>query len=845
VLRSLFCLLAALAAACTQGGRAVPTGDVAAPGPVGQDSSLATDEDTPVSGQLAADVGGDGAPSYGIAQAPAHGDIALDSATGAFTYTPEADWSGEDLLVWRAYLGELDTGPHTVALTVRPVQDPPVALGDALAGPEDFLVETTLGGLDPDGDPLVFALVAQPAHGVADLTADGALTWTPDADYFGSDALSFTVSDGIAVSAPAEVTLTLSPTPDAPIAVPAAAIGPEDTLLELQIAASDPDGDPLVYTLLSAPVHGTASVIRATGAASYLPAADFAGDDAFVVLVSDDTGASAVAPVSIEITPVNDAPLALAGAIVTSVGIARDGAFAAVDVDGDPLSFAIQDPPAHGVVSGLVGADFTYTPDAGFSGEDSFTFVADDGIAISSPATVTVTVTGADQADTDGDGLQDALELTLGTDPFSVDTDGDTVPDGGELLVLFSDPRVDESGPCAPPWTYGGIIAVVATPMALFAADLDADGDQDVLSAALFGPKAAWQENLGGGQFAPPANFSPALTGGTSVAAADLDGDGDLDALSTSANDDRVSWYENLGGGAFGAEQVIDATADYAAAVTTADLDADGDADVVAASFLDDTVGWYANLGAGVFGAKQIVTTTADGVDALDVADFDGDGDLDLVSGAYKGGEVTWYANQGGGVFGAAQFLAVAPGAESVRAADLDGDGLPEILTVAALGNQALLLRNLGGTFAAPEVLDAALSTPTLVAAADLDGDGDLDVVVTDTGNDRVQWYDNVGGALGPPQLVGNTLAAPWWVLAADLDGDGAKDVLTDSLVGSVVFWYGNQLAPSDTDGDRMSDAAEDCISLTDPAAADTDGGGVDDFAELLRLTDPSNPLDG
>ena len=84
-----------------------------------------------------------------------------------------------------------------------------------------------------------------------------------------------------------------------------------------------------------------------------------------------------------------------------------------------------------------------------------------------------------------------------------------------------------------------------------------------------------------------------------SVYAADLDGDGDADVLSALYIDDKIAWYENQGGGSFSAQQVITTAADGARSVYAADLDGDGDADVLSASRFDDKIAWYENLGGG------------------------------------------------------------------------------------------------------------------------------------------------------------------------------------------------------------------------------------------------------
>jgi hypothetical protein len=90
-----------------------------------------------------------------------------------------------------------------------------------------------------------------------------------------------------------------------------------------------------------------------------------------------------------------------------------------------------------------------------------------------------------------------------------------------------------------------------------------------------------------------------------SVFSADLDGDGDMDVLSASFTDDKIAWYENDGAGTFGDQQNISTSADGAISVFSADLDGDGNMDVLSASAEDNKIAWYENDGAGNFGAQQ------------------------------------------------------------------------------------------------------------------------------------------------------------------------------------------------------------------------------------------------
>ena len=169
---------------------------------------------------------------------------------------------------------------------------------------------------------------------------------------------------------------------------------------------------------------------------------------------------------------------------------------------------------------------------------------------------------------------------------LAVDIDND-----GDLDVVsassFDDkiawyPNVDGEG------TFGGqalvtLDAELAT--AVHAMDLDMDGDVDLLSASAGDDKIAWYENLdGNGAFSQSKVISLEANRAFSVFAADLDGDGDPDVLSASQDDDRIAWYENLGDSRFGPQQTISNSVLGARSVFTADLDNDGDPDILSGS---------------------------------------------------------------------------------------------------------------------------------------------------------------------------------------------------------------------------------------------------------------------
>ena len=302
--------------------------------PTAQAKSVSTPEDTAVNVVLSgSDVDGDGL-TFAIESGPAHGSL---SGTGATrTYTPDPDYHGPDSFTYTASDGLLTSSPATVSITVMPVNDPPTAQAKSVSTPEDTAVNVVLSGSDVDGDGLTFAIESGPAHG--SLSGTGATrTYTPDPDYHGPDSFTYTASDGLLTSSPATVSITVTPVNDPPTAQAKSVSTPEDTAVNVVLSGSDVDGDGLTFAIESGPAHGSLSGTGATR--TYTPDANYNGPDSFTYRVNDGTVDSAVATVSIAVTPIDDQPSTEAGAdrsVVEGSSLAISGT--AADADGDTVT---------------------------------------------------------------------------------------------------------------------------------------------------------------------------------------------------------------------------------------------------------------------------------------------------------------------------------------------------------------------------------------------------------------------------------------------------------------------------------------------------------------------------
>jgi hypothetical protein len=365
---------------------------------------------------------------------------------------------------------------------------------------------------------------------------------------------------------------------------------------------------------------------------------------------------------------------------------------------------------------------------------------------------------------------------TIGTtggsagDVAAVDFDGDG--DVDVVAAWFS--RVvwyEQRGrPQHPVFIEHTIASSVNFATSVYVEDLDGDADMDVLVSSLQDNKIAWFENGGGGSGAFQQHvISTQALEARSVHAADIDRDGDIDVLSASVMDDKVSWYESDGGSPpLFTEHVItedpdgpfkdlEGPADGAWYVGAADLDSDGDQDVLVGAAWADEMIWFENSGTVPVGfTLHIAGMGGGGNPAVHAADIDGDGNVDLV--ATSGGGTVWFKNDGGTPPSFELFFAGSSlwDAWDVVTGDIDGDGDVDIVAVSSYEDKIIWDENLGGTPTAfrehvitqdPDGIgwgrDGFADWVISVFVEDLDLDGDQDVLFGAAAG-LVGWFENV-----------------------------------------------------------------------------------------------------
>ena len=305
--------------------------------PTADPQSVTTDEDEAITITLTGDDGDPGFQqtiSFLIVDQPSHGMVTVVNANaGTVIYTPTEGYNGTDTFTFKVM--DDDTGdpsfltsdPATVSITINAVEDPPAAHDETVLILENTSWDDALPG--DDGDPMpnevqqiLFTITAGPSHGEITSfdSSTGAIVYTPDANYNGSDAITFTVKEVASglVTDPATVTINITAVNVEPIAADQEVTTAEDTALTVSLGS---DGDPeveqtLTLNVVTAPAHGKLSGFDTkTGNVIYTPDADFNGTDSFTYTLSDDDTAglpeglySPQATVTVQVTPVDDPP---------------------------------------------------------------------------------------------------------------------------------------------------------------------------------------------------------------------------------------------------------------------------------------------------------------------------------------------------------------------------------------------------------------------------------------------------------------------------------------------------------------------------------------------------------
>jgi VCBS repeat-containing protein len=302
------------------------------------------------------------------------------------------------------------------------VNNPPTAVSDAYSTNEDTALIVAPSGVlandsDAEGYSITAVKVSDPSHGAVTLNSNGSFTYTPEANYNGSDSFTYRAYDGTDYSSTVTVAITVNAVNDAPSFTK----GPDQTVLEdaglqtvntwatgLSAGPSDESGQVLDFIVSNNnnSLFSAQPAIAANGTLTFTPAANANGTATVTVSIHDSGGisnggvdTSGTQTFTVTVTSVNDPPVAADDAAYSTdenaeLNQAAPGVLGNdTDIDGNPLTAVLVSNVSHGTLVLKADGSFTYTPAAGFTGSDSFTCKANDGTADSNVVTVTIEVT--------------------------------------------------------------------------------------------------------------------------------------------------------------------------------------------------------------------------------------------------------------------------------------------------------------------------------------------------------------------------------------------------------------------------------------------------------------------
>ncbi len=379
------------------------------------------------------------------------------------------------------------------------------------------------------------------------------------------------------------------------------------------------------------------------------------------------------------------------------------------------------------------------------------------------------------------------------------DVDGDGDFDVIASLAVADEIRWWENDGGSPPgdnWSSHVIDVTMDGAAAVAAGDIDGDGDIDVVASGYYADRISWYERSGSTWTEHVVRSS--FNGAWSVTLVDMDLDRDLDVLATAFEADQVVWFENtVGDGSDWLFRGIEADFDGARWAVAADLDGDGDPDVAAAADFGDTIDRWDNRTIHrtytIQASTTIIRDQMFGADSVATGDVNCDGIPDVVSGLYSSDTVVvlFGLDPDVGLWWEDDVTTSLNGVADVGLADLDQDGDLDIITAAADANLVTVWSNGGGVLPAWSATDILTGFHAMVVGTgDCDGDGDEDVVVAGYDEDTILWLEN--GNSWASHVVRSDIDGPLDLAVADINNDGFADIVASASVGDRVVAYLN-----------------------------------------------------
>jgi Bacterial Ig domain len=393
--------------------------------PVANPVHVITDEDTPCDiDVLANDTDPENDPIFLVDFTRPENGLLTKTKNNVFHYLPKTNFFGSDSFNYTIADSHGATNQGTVSIIVKPVNHPPVAQDQSFTLNRNSSVTVAFQAVDPDDTVLTFSVVDGPKHGTL-WNYPTVATYYPTHGFSGTDSFTYLANDGKVDGPIATVTFIVLDVNNPPVAEDQSILTKVNQTAPVHLSATDLDDDPLTYTVIALPKHGSLS-----GSGTnylYQPSPGYLGQDEFTFQAFDGKDVSQPAKVSITVTDKNTPPTAQDFTVQVLVNTPTNITLQATDQESDPLSFHVMTRPSHGKLTGK-GQVLLYSPDTYFAGSDRFTFKANDGEFDSNAGTVTLSVAPANHPPVTTNQQVSVLVNTPTAIPLAVqDPDGDVL----------------------------------------------------------------------------------------------------------------------------------------------------------------------------------------------------------------------------------------------------------------------------------------------------------------------------------------------------------------------------------------------------------------------------------
>lgn len=386
---------------------------------------------------------------------------------------------------------------------------------------------------------------------------------------------------------------------------------------------------------------------------------------------------------------------------------------------------------------------------------------------------------------------------------------------GGEHLAWW------ENNGDGTSWTKTVLDTTITSPESVIISNIDNTDGLDIIVAGAGTNEIVWFKNDGSGTgtFSSKNIIASSFTSANSVYAADIDDDGDIDIVASARGLDTITWFENdditipgSGNGTSWIPHEIDTAISWPYSVTVADIDKDNDLDIIAGASDGSDINsiheitWFENDGSPTddpstdnWTSHVLVTNFPGSESDMNVYDIDGDGDIDIYACSNTDGTIAWWENPVTGIntswtehYIASSFYS----SQSIQAADFNSDGAIDFAAAANNPSNKIYWWDMNLAGWEKQIVNDNFTNASSVYSSDLDDDGDYDLIAASPDKNEIAWWENDGlGKIVYKHTISDNFMDAQAIYSCDIDNDNDMDIVSaggDNSDGEFALWINN-----------------------------------------------------